>query len=164
MLTKLPVARFVMYQPREDRPADASAQEEYEESDGQQVLIVAEEDERCVDLQDVLAESRPEHDRLTMDPFRESYESVLPTLPQQPYYLHEMHIPSPKLANLVRLLAVVDPKGRSSQQQEELLEWIEHPRELATSDKPTYISWREFDSAIGKNQVWLIHCGIEWIP
>ncbi|MCJ1252161.1 hypothetical protein MMC30_009400 [Trapelia coarctata] len=152
-LITLPVARFFLYQPRENAPAGASAREEDEDFDdiGQQVVVVAEEDERCVDLQDVLSQCPPEQDPLTMNPPRESYESVLPKLPQQPYYLHEMQIPAAKLANLLRLLAVADPSGSNSQEKEELLRWKEN-QELAGPNQATYISWQEFDSAICKSQ------------
>lgn len=157
-LTKLPIPRFFVDQPRERRSADASAQEEEEdpEDPGQQVLIVMEEDERCIDLQDVLSECPPEEDRLTLNPLRESYEIVLPTLPRQPHYIHEMQIPSLKLVNLLRLLTVANLNGGKSR-EEELLEWTEILLETPTSDSTSYVSWQEFDKALCKSQVGLIH-------
>ena len=157
-LTKLRIARFIMDQPREKKPVGAFAQEEEEDSDdpGQQVLVVAEEDERYIDLQDVLSECPPEEDRLTLNPLRESYEAVLPTLPRQPYYLHEMQIPSLKLVNLLRLLTVADPDGDNGQ-EEELLEWTEILLATPASDSTSYVSWQEFDNALCKSQVGLIY-------
>ena len=159
-LTKIPTPRFFMYQPREKRPADTSTLEEDEDSDdpGQQVVVVAEEDERCIDLLDVVSAYPPGEDPLTSNPLRESYESILLTLPQQPYYLHEMQIPSLKLVNLFRLLAVVDPNDGNGQEEKEILEWTEQLLESATPDQTSYISWPEFDRGLCKSQVGLIHC------
>ena len=161
-LTKILTSRFFKYQPREKRPADASALEEDEDSDdpGQRVVVVEEEDERCIDILDVVSAYPPGEDSLTLNPLRESYESVPLTLPQQPYYLHEMQIPSLKLANLFRLLAVADPNHGNSQEEKELLEWTEQLLESATPDQTSYISWPEFDRGLCKSQVGLIHCRI----
>ena len=137
-----------MYQPREKQATDAPTQEndsdDFEDL-GQQVLVTMAEDERCIDLQDVLSECPPEEDRLTLNPLRESYETVLSTLPQQPLCLHEMEIPRSNLASLFNILNASNVNGGNGHEQDLL--------SVSDYTNSSSVSWQEFDSILSKNQV-----------
>jgi hypothetical protein len=106
-------------------------------------MVVAEnESELSIDIVDVLSECPPESDTLTMEPFRESYRTVLPSLPQQTDDLSVLFIPTARLVTLIRLV-----QGVQLETTEDLVASIE---KLGSDGK---ISWKTFDSAMSEHSV-----------
>ncbi|KAI1774257.1 hypothetical protein F4818DRAFT_442415 [Hypoxylon cercidicola] len=75
-----------------------------EDDPTQQFVVVEDETEASIDILDVLSESPPEEDTLTMNPFRESYRLVLPSLPKRTDDLSSLCIPTTKLVALLKLI------------------------------------------------------------
>ncbi|KAK4113815.1 hypothetical protein N656DRAFT_707096 [Canariomyces notabilis] len=137
----IPVPRFVRYQPRE---LDSG---ETDENDLLEVAVVAHEDERSVDLLDVLSENPAEDIPMTCNPLRECYEPVLATLPRQPHQLTELRIPTAKLVSFLRLLHASERQRRQRDGGDAA---GSHLMALAQGlgDRPPYISWHRFDAVI----------------
>lgn len=110
------VPRFVMYVPRGTNDGGrvggvtAAALADDDNDDlGQQVVVVQDEDERTVDLLDVLSECPPDEDRKTANPLRENWVGVLAALPRHDRHLGQLGVPRARLAGLLGLLADADP-------------------------------------------------------
>jgi hypothetical protein len=80
------------------------------------VHIVKQEDERSVELSDVLAGTEPDKDGKTASPFRESYSNILPKLLDIQYlpHLSQMGIRRTVFKALITLLIAADSIHRSS--------------------------------------------------
>lgn len=96
-VTTVSVPRFEWFGFREDGsdPKDDPTQ---------QFVVMEDETEASIDILDVLSESPPEVDSLTMNPFRESYRLVLPSLPKRTDDLYSLCIPTIKLVALLKLI------------------------------------------------------------
>ena len=139
--TTIPVPRFIMYQ--EDRP-------------DQQVVIVAEENERSIDLQDVLSECPPERDPLTTNPLRESYTVIIDSLPRQEHDIKGLQIPAAKLVALLRLLVAVSPHDGEQAQGEDTKDVAAGLATLAArleENQPSHVSWVAFDALLSSYTV-----------
>ncbi|GAB1310926.1 hypothetical protein MFIFM68171_01136 [Madurella fahalii] len=131
--TTVAAPRFAMYQRRE-----GDLQKSDEEEPDQQVVVMADEDERSIDLQDVLSEHPPEVDRITTNPLRESYALALDALPRQPHDLAELSVPKAKLVSFLRLLHVSEGEADEGEVAEA----------YALGDEPSHIGWQRFDAAL----------------
>ncbi|KAL8387252.1 hypothetical protein RB595_010044 [Gaeumannomyces hyphopodioides] len=97
-VTTIPVPRFFMFQPRDGGNG--------EDDEGQQVVVVHDEDERTVDLLDVLALTAPNGVPKSGPPFRESFDGLLGDLMAntQQQQLSELAVPKKTLGSLLSLL------------------------------------------------------------
>ncbi|KAI1370100.1 hypothetical protein F4677DRAFT_439289 [Hypoxylon crocopeplum] len=96
-VTTIPVPRFEWLGFRKDGS-------DPEDDPTQQFVVVEDETEASIDILDVLSESPPEKDTLTMNPFRESYRLVLPSLPKRTDDLSSLCIRTTKLVALLKLI------------------------------------------------------------
>ncbi|KAI0181173.1 hypothetical protein GGR52DRAFT_577765 [Hypoxylon sp. FL1284] len=96
-VTTISVPRFEWLGPREDGS-------DPEDDPTQQFIVAENETEASIDVVDVLAESPPEEDALTMNPFRESYRLALPSLPKRTDDLASLCILKTKLVALLKLI------------------------------------------------------------
>lgn len=137
--TTVSAPRFVMYQRRE-----RDARESDDDEPDQQVVVMVDEDERSIDLQDVLSEYPPESDPLTANPLRESYKLALDALPCQPHDLAELSVPITKLASLLGLLQSLDEEDSG-------------PDLMALANglgsEPSRIGWQRFDAVLSSQTV-----------
>jgi hypothetical protein len=91
-----------------DATGNSSESEDQELLDEyQQTAVMVDEDERFIDVQDVLSECPPDEDSKTSNPLRESYNFALQALPHQPYSLSELYMARSKLTHLIQLLQVI---------------------------------------------------------
>ncbi|KAI0404658.1 hypothetical protein F4802DRAFT_565865 [Xylaria palmicola] len=74
-----------------------------EDDPSQQFVVMDDETEASIDIVDVVSECPPEEDRLTMNPFRESYRLVLPSLPKTTDDLSSLYIPKSRLVGFLKL-------------------------------------------------------------
>lgn len=138
--TKIPVPRFIMYQYRE--PDD--------EEPSQRVMVKVDEEERSVDLQDILSEYPPEEDTLTANPLREAYSVALDSLPRQPHDLAELGVPTAKLVSLLKLLHDLEdevPQGGDAVGAD-LMALVQGLR-----DEPSHTGWQKFDALLSSQTV-----------
>ncbi|KAJ4331258.1 hypothetical protein N0V95_009913 [Ascochyta clinopodiicola] len=125
--TMIEVPRFAYY---EEVPQDEGEEEEVPE-----IIVVEGEKETEVDVVDVLSECPPEVDRLTANPFRESYRLVLPSLPRSSEDLTELGVTTEKLVALVQLHEKVQKEGTErlvcqiqSAGRDGMIGWLEFER------------------------------------
>ncbi|KXX77834.1 hypothetical protein MMYC01_206977 [Madurella mycetomatis] len=133
--TKIPVPRFIMYQYREpddDEPC-------------QIITVKVDEEERSVDLQDILSEYPPEVDPLTANPLREAYWVALDSLPRQPHDLAELSVPTAKLISLLKLLYDLEDEAPSGEEAVGA-DLMTLAQEL--SDEPSHTGWPKFDALL----------------
>ncbi|QLI70423.1 uncharacterized protein G6M90_00g066760 [Metarhizium brunneum] len=133
--TKITVPRFIWFK-SENEETDFGPEPD------QQVVVTEDESELLIDIIDVLSECPPEADRLTANPFRESYCIVLPSLPKRIGDLSMLFIPRMELVALLELVHQV--------QGENLVDLAAAIRGLGNEEK---ISWKRFDSAMSEQSV-----------
>lgn len=99
--TTIPVPRFFMFQTRNGGNGSNG-----EDDEGQQVAVVHDEDERTVDLLDILALTAPNDVPMSGPPFRESFDGFLGNLMAntQQRQLSELAVPKKTLGILLSLL------------------------------------------------------------
>jgi len=117
-----------------------------------------EEDERGVDIVDVLSATFPEDpDPMAGSPMLCSFRSVSKSLPKQQYFLYELRIPYSRLFGLVKLLLLVQLEDLGhynpyfSEQMERLstsAEWI-----MNSFSEGEDVDWETFDGVIKQNLV-----------
>ncbi|KAI1474033.1 hypothetical protein F4774DRAFT_401992 [Daldinia eschscholtzii] len=108
--TTILVPRFFIAPPRrEERSPEADLEDEAPE---QQVVIVEKENERTIDIQDVLSEHPPVNYTMIADPLREGYKLALPHLPHHQHDLSDLHVPAAKVLSLLPLLNEYDDPPR----------------------------------------------------
>ncbi|OTB14324.1 hypothetical protein K445DRAFT_135843 [Daldinia sp. EC12] len=108
--TTILVPRFFIAPPRrEERSPEADLEDEAPE---QQVVIVEKENERTIDIQDVLSEHPPVNYTMIADPLREGYKLALPHLPHHRHDLSDLHVPAAKVLSLLPLLNEYDDPPR----------------------------------------------------
>ncbi|KAI1408892.1 hypothetical protein F5Y13DRAFT_193929 [Hypoxylon sp. FL1857] len=93
--TTIRVPRFIMYRLRSKSP-DGPLE--------QRIVVMGEEKERSIDIQDVISECPPNDEPVWLKPLRESYSIVLPSLPHQPHDLADLHVPTTKAVDLLKLV------------------------------------------------------------
>ncbi|KAF1849699.1 uncharacterized protein K460DRAFT_360546 [Cucurbitaria berberidis CBS 394.84] len=130
--TTIPVPRFMWYESNEGRDS--------EDETGQQVVVAEDESELSIDIVDVLSECPIEADRLTANPFRESYRIALPSLPKHTDDISVLFIPTVKLVALVKLAQQVQRESRT-----DLVATIEG---LGNDGK---VGWEAFESAMSEH-------------
>lgn len=128
------VPRFTYY---ETVPQDEEGEEEVPE-----IIVVEGEKETEVDIVDVLSECPPEVDRLTANPFRESYRLVLPTLPSHSDDLTELGVKTETLVALVQSCEDILEKGA-----EGLV------RRVESAGKVGVIGWLQFERLFVEDSV-----------
>ncbi|KAK3319996.1 hypothetical protein B0T19DRAFT_433496 [Cercophora scortea] len=159
-VTKIPVPRFTFYQPRETTSPGPSEEDREDDGEdvmddlGQQVLVVVEEDERSVDVLDVLAECPAEEDRLTADPLRESYDIALEHLPRQPHDISMLGVPVPKL---VQFFTVLDVVGRFPASKT-LVDSLAAREAPGSETDDAFIDWHSFDTLLVDVSKDVAHC------
>ncbi|KXX77560.1 hypothetical protein MMYC01_207032 [Madurella mycetomatis] len=133
-LTTVSALSFFMCQRRE-----GGARESDEDEPDQQVVVMVDEDERSIDLRDILSEYPPESDPLTANPLRDSYKLALDALPCQPHDLAELSVPITKLVSLLRLLHVSNEEASRAGLMA-----------LANrlGGEPSQIGWQRFDAVL----------------
>ncbi|KAK3689957.1 hypothetical protein B0T22DRAFT_182768 [Podospora appendiculata] len=149
-MTTIAVPRFGYYQPREtasrgplkdDREDNG---EDIEDDDEQQVVVMVEEDERSIDVRDVLSECPAEQDSLTAKPLRESYDIALEHLPRQPHDLFMLGVPVPKL---VQLFTVLDLVGRFPAPKT-LIDSLAAKATPGRGGNDAFVDWHSFDTLL----------------
>jgi hypothetical protein len=113
-----------------------------EDDSGQQFIVAEDESESSIDIVDVLSECPPEADRLTANPYRESYRIALPPLPKQIEDISALSIPTTKLVALVKLAQEV--------QRESIADVVTSIEKLGIDGK---VEWEKYDSAISEHSV-----------
>ncbi|KAK8113295.1 hypothetical protein PG984_013821 [Apiospora sp. TS-2023a] len=146
--TPIPVLRF-MYRVQlpkneEGTKAEDEEDEEDEEPEIQEFAIMESEPEVTIDIQDVMSECPPEEDRLTANPFRESYSLALPGLPHPEHDLTELRVPVSKVSALLTLAKQLNATGQHSGQGEGE---IDDPEALiGRLSGKTSLGWEEFQT------------------
>jgi len=143
----IPIPRFLF----DDEP----------ESDGSTLIIVVnhDEDERSVDVLDMLAELNPDrHNPTVGPPPREAYDMVLPTLPRHERFLHDLCIPYPKLVGLLKFLSLLDSEvdEEDSYGLDDLAPLIAAASTLEAEGQPG-MGWKRFDSLFADYTVRIIY-------
>lgn len=133
--TVVSVPRFVYYEPVPEGKVD-------EDDVGTETVVVEEEREVEVDVVDVLSECPPEEDRLTANPFRESYRVVLPSLPRHKEDLMRLFVPTARLVGLMEVVQEVQA-GTTT-------DWAAMMERFGSDGK---IGWSEFDSGMAEHSV-----------
>ena len=138
--TMISVPRFVWYEPIEE---ESDAVDELK-----QIIVAEDESETSIDVVDVLSECPPETDSLTMNPFRESYRVVLPSLPQHTDDLSVLFIPTTRFVELVKL--VVEIQRKSSADPVAVIE---------SKGSDGKVRWETFDDVMAEHSV--SHFGVK---
>lgn len=129
------VPRFVYYEPVPEGEVD-------EDDVGTETVVVEEEREVEVGVVDVLSECPPEEDRLTANPFRESYRVALPSLPRYKEDLIRLFVPTARLVELMELVQKVQAGATT--------DWAATIERFGSDGK---VGWREFDSTMAEHSV-----------
>ncbi|OTB04208.1 hypothetical protein M426DRAFT_262427 [Hypoxylon sp. CI-4A] len=132
-ITTIPVPRFEWLGLREDGS-------DPEDDPTQQFVVVEDEAEASIDILDVLSETPPEADTLTMNPFRESYRMVLPSLPQRTDDLSSLYISTTKLVALLKLIQQI--------QRENTENLVSRVEEVGGNGK---VGWEGFETVISEH-------------
>ncbi|KAI1401090.1 hypothetical protein F4819DRAFT_343182 [Hypoxylon fuscum] len=111
-----------------------------EDDPTQQFVVVEDETEASIDILDVLSESPPEVDTLTMNPFRESYRLVLPSLPKRTDDLSSLCIPTAKLVALLKLI--------QQTQRENMEDLVTQVEEAGSNAK---VGWEGFETIMSEH-------------
>lgn len=119
-----------------------------EERDGGSVWYMTKEDERYVDLLDVLAETVPGCRKPMPNPTRAAFELALPVLQKYEMSLSGLHVPWKKMEAFVRLLTGLSPLDD--------LPGLDHLSGLVATQIEAFcgeaergIVWEEFDHVLG---------------
>jgi hypothetical protein len=141
-LTTIPVPRFEYHVPLAPVEGSGERSDGYDDELGTEMVVVEHEREMHVDVVDVLSECPPEEDRLTVSPFRESYQIVLPSLRGHKEDLAELFVPTARLVGLMQVVLAVQgvsiPDGEAATER------------LGRDGK---MGWREFDGAMAEHSV-----------
>ncbi|KAK8064014.1 hypothetical protein PG996_008666 [Apiospora saccharicola] len=148
--TSIPVLRF-MYRVRlpeneEWTKAEDEEDEEDEEPERQEFAIMENEPEVTIEIQDVMSECPPEEDRLTANPFRESYSLALPGLPRPEHDLTELRVPMTKFSALLTLAKQLNATGQHYGQGEGEIDDPEAVVEMLSGK--TSLGWEEFQTTL----------------
>lgn len=134
-VTKISVPRFEWLGFRKDGS-------DPEDDPTQQFVVVEDETEASIDILDVLSESPPEDDTLTMNPFRESYRLVLPSLPKRTDDLSSLCIPMTRLVALLKLI--------QQTQREDTEDLVTSVEEVGSNAK---VGWEAFETVMSEHSV-----------
>ncbi len=136
-VTTLPVTRFI-----------------YTDPDGCEVVAEKDEDERCIDVQDILSELAPDGDEgMVSSPPRDAYGIALPALPHYTYYLHELSVSTSKLRALLEFLSACHARKEDKRQRPDLAHLISTLFSGSEGSPTAHISWLQFDGALGEYTV-----------
>jgi hypothetical protein len=165
-ITKLAVGQF-MY---ELAPNKSGLADDGRVGTRERVVIPEYEDERDVDLLDVLLEThsggqeagpnRSDASTATKGPFRDSFRFVLPKLPRSELSLHELQIQLADWKALVELLLLssfeVCPTHLDGMfaQTRERLDVVDAMSFAFVRDEEEELGWRAFDTVISQSMVW----------
>lgn len=100
---KVSVVYFVHWKFREDLEEDSDA---YWES-LQKIAFAEDDDERLVDVLDIMLQTYPNKQVGFAGPFRESLWPALAVLPRQLYFLYQLRIPRQRFLDIIKLILIV---------------------------------------------------------
>ena len=166
-ITRLPVGQFIY---DDETPKKSGSMDSGHAAVQERVVILDHEDERDVDLLDVLLETHPggqeagvdiyDAPTVTSGPFRDSFRLILPALPRYEKSLHELQIQLAHWKALVELLLLssfeVCPThlDRMFAQTRERLDVVDAMTFAFIQDEDKELDWRAFETVITRSMVW----------
>lgn len=169
--TLLPVSRFVYHSNPEHVSGEASSPSDLRDT----IVIQDQEDERDMDLIDVLLETHPKHKverartytsvhaSTIPGPYRDSFRSVLPTLSRPGVPLAELSIPLDEWRDFMKLLLVSSFKvckthldrmfSQKLGQKSELQKALNAMTFSFVQTENEYIEWNAFNRVISRSMV-----------
>lgn len=110
-----------------------------------QVCYMDEEDERSVDIIDLLSETLPK-ERPRGAPHRDAFNIALPSLPRPQLGLHQLRVDIKTLSNLLELLIPLVAPGDESPRSWDALRGRIRGKRAAPGT--AYLTWKEFDDIL----------------